>query len=63
MRIFSDRPLERVAEHVGKTVRKTMIDLSGTPPEELLAEQDIVKIKGDLKRTGREYARIDSAKN
>jgi DNA-damage-inducible protein D len=57
--IVGQQPLERAAEHVGRTVRKTMIDLSGTAPEHLLPARDIVQVKGDLKRTGREYARID----
>ncbi len=57
--IVGQWPLERAAEHVGRTVRKTMIDLSGTPPEALLTARDISRVKGDLKRTGREYAKLD----
>jgi DNA-damage-inducible protein D len=60
--IIGQRPLERAAELVGKTVRNTMIELSGTPPERLSAARDITKVKGDLKRTGREYARLDEQK-
>jgi hypothetical protein len=36
-----------------------MIELSGTPPERLPPARDITKVKGDLKRAGREYARLD----
>lgn len=55
--------LERAAEHVGKTVRKTMIELSGTPPEQLPSEQDIKRVRSNLKRTGKEYAKIDAQSN
>jgi DNA-damage-inducible protein D len=61
--IFGQRLLERAAEHVGKTVRKTMIDLSGTPPERLPSSRDIQQVKRDLKRAGKEYARLDASKN
>ncbi len=58
--IVGQKPLERAAEHVGRTVRRRMIDLSGTPPEQLPAARDIAQVKGDLKRAGREYARLDA---
>lgn len=58
--ISGQRPLERAAEHVGKAVRKTMIDLSGTRPEDLPAATDLRDVKRGLKRTGREYALIDA---
>jgi DNA-damage-inducible protein D len=61
--IVGQKPLERAAEHVGKTVRKTMIDLSGTRPEQLSAVRDILKVRGDLKKAGREYARLDASRN
>jgi DNA-damage-inducible protein D len=57
--ITGQRPLQCAAEHVGRTVRKTMIDLSGTAPEQLPPARDITRVRGDLKRTGREYARLD----
>jgi DNA-damage-inducible protein D len=56
------RPLERAAEHVGKRVRSTMIDLSGTPPERLAPEQDIRQVRSGLKKAGREFARLDKPK-
>lgn len=61
--IRGQRPLERAAEHVGKAVRKTMMDLSGTAPEALPPSQDIKTIKSAIKRTGREYAKIDKKKS
>ena len=60
--IVGQRPLERAAEHVGRTVRKTMIDLSGTAPEQLAPARDISQVRGDLKRTGRGYAKLDKPK-
>jgi len=45
--IFGQRPLEWAAELVGRTVRNTMIELSGTPPERLPPARDIIKVKGD----------------
>jgi DNA-damage-inducible protein D len=58
--ITGQRPLESAAEHVGRTVRRTMIDLNGVAPESLPITSDIVAIRRDLKRTGREYAKIDA---
>ena len=60
--ITGQRPLERAAEHVGKTVRKTMIELSGTPPEALPPARDIQEVRRALKRTGKEYAKLDKTK-
>jgi DNA-damage-inducible protein D len=59
--IVGQRPLERAAEHVGKAVRNTMIELSGTAPEELPPTRDIKEIRKGLKQAGREFARIDRA--
>src|SRR5580698_7154486 len=39
--------LEKVAHDVGQTVRKTMIELSGTPPENLPPADDIRDVKGN----------------
>jgi DNA-damage-inducible protein D len=60
--ISGQHPLERAAESVGKAVRKTMIEISGTPPERLPAAQDISEVKKSLKRTGKEYAKLDAPK-
>ncbi len=55
-------PLERAAEHVGKTVRKTMLDLSGVSPESLPAAQDLKTVQTGLKRSQREYKKHDKPK-
>jgi DNA-damage-inducible protein D len=60
--IRGQKPLERAAEVVGKGVRKTMMDLSGTPPEKLKTAQDIKQVRSALKRTGQEYAKLDKTK-
>jgi DNA-damage-inducible protein D len=52
-------PLERAAEGVGRTVRKTMLEISGVPPEALPPAQDIKAVRSGIKRSGREYAKID----
>jgi DNA-damage-inducible protein D len=57
--IKGQQPLERAASHVGRTVRRTMIELGGTAPEALPPAQDIRQIKSGLKRPGKEFARID----
>lgn len=60
--ITGQRPLERAAETVGRGVRNTMIELSGVAPERLAPEEDIKKVKSALKRTGKEYAKLDAPK-
>ncbi len=60
--VRGQRDLERVAHDVGKTVRKTMIALSGTPPESLPPAGDIKEVKGNLKQTRREFDRLDKPK-
>jgi DNA-damage-inducible protein D len=54
--------LEQAAHDVGRTVRKTMIELSGTPPEKLPAADDIKDVKGNLKQARREFVRLDKPK-
>ncbi len=60
--IRGQRGLEKAAFEVGKTVRKTMIDLSGTPPESLPAADDIKDVKGRLKQARREFGKLDKPK-
>lgn len=57
--IRGQRRLENAAEGVGKTVRKTMMEISGVPPEALPPAQDIREVRSGIKRSGREYAKID----
>ncbi len=54
--------LENAALHVGRKVRKTMIQLSGTPPEALPVKEDIRDVRKDLKATQKEFRKLDSAK-
>jgi len=44
--------LEATAEHVGKTIRNTMKDLSGKRPEDLAPQEDIRIVRRDLKNSG-----------
>ena len=53
------RALERTAENVGKTVRKTMIQISGRKPEHLPAEGDVKKIRSALQNTGKVFLNLD----
>ena len=53
-------PLERTAELVGKTVRKTMIELSGTRPEALPPAKDLKEVQKGLKRSQKEYRKLDA---
>jgi DNA-damage-inducible protein D len=54
--------LEDVAEDVGRRVRKTMIEISGTHPEALPPAEDIRKLRRGLKKTEKEFAKLDSAR-
>ena len=56
------RPAEVVAEDVGKKVRKTMIENTGTHPELLHLEGDIQGVKKGLKQAHREFLRLDKPK-
>ncbi len=51
--------LEITAESVGKAVRKTMQELSGTSPETLPPASDIKLVKKNLKQVGKEFDKID----
>ena len=56
------RSLERAHESVGHEVRETMKRISGTEPEHLPLADDIRQIKSGLKKTGKEFAKIDGKK-
>lgn len=60
--VRGQRSLEKTAHDVGKTVRETMIKLSGTEPENLPPAGDIRGVKGNLKHARREFVRIDKPK-
>jgi DNA-damage-inducible protein D len=50
---------ERVAEEVGKKVRKTMLEISGTKPEDMKLAEDIKKVRTSLKQTHKGLNQID----
>lgn len=50
---------ERTAETVGRKVRQTMIEISGTPPERLPSTADIKEVKKALKSTQRDFQKLD----
>ncbi len=54
--------LEKVAHDVGKKVRETMMQLSGTRPEELAPARDIREVHKELKSTNRGFKKLDSGK-
>ena len=51
--------LEATAETVGQKVRKTMLDISGIAPEHLSSEEDILKLKKELKNKNKQIKSID----
>jgi DNA-damage-inducible protein D len=58
--VHGQKPLERTAEQVGRKVRDTMISLSGTRPEALPAAPDIKSVQKGLKRSQKEYLKLDA---
>jgi DNA-damage-inducible protein D len=54
--------LEHTAEEVGKAVRSTMMRISNTKPELLPPAKDIKLVQSGLKRTRREFGKIDGKK-
>jgi DNA-damage-inducible protein D len=58
--VRGQRNLENTALHVGKKVRATMIELSGTPPELLPVNEDIKDVRKGLHTTQKEFNRLDS---
>lgn len=60
--VRDQKPLERTAEQVGKKVRDTMISQSGTRPEALPPAQDLKKVQTGIKRSQREYQKLDAPK-
>ncbi|WP_133512721.1 damage-inducible protein D, partial [Candidatus Thiosymbion oneisti] len=50
---------ERAAETVGKKVRQTMVELSGTLPEDLPLSEDIKEVKRSLKSTHKDFKKLD----
>lgn len=50
---------ENAAFEVGKKVRKTMQEISGTTPESLPPSEDIRKVKSAIKSSQKDFAKID----
>jgi DNA-damage-inducible protein D len=50
---------ENAAFEVGKKVRKTMQEISGTTPENLPPSEDIRKVKSAIKSSQKDFAKID----
>ncbi|MBK1709797.1 damage-inducible protein D [Marichromatium gracile] len=57
--IQGQRNAERTAESVGRKVRQTMIEISGTPPERLPSKADINEVRKSLKSTHRDLKKLD----
>ncbi len=56
------KKLEDAAFSVGRQVRKTMEEISGTRPENLPIEQDINTVKSAIKSTQKEFLKLDKPK-
>ena len=52
--------LEKTAHDVGKKVRHTMIEISGTNPENLPIAEDIKEVKKELKQTHKKFLKMDN---
>lgn len=61
--VHGQRAAEKVAEAVGRKVRKIMIDNTGEAPESLALADDVRKIKTELKKTAREFGKSDAKKS
>lgn len=58
-KIRGQSSLEVTAEAVGSKVRETMREISGQAPEDLPLTDDIKKVRSGIKKTNREFVRID----
>lgn len=60
--IRGQRDCEETAHSVGRVVRQAMMTTSKTRPEDLQLEGDIKKTKANLKKSSREFKKLDSKK-
>ncbi|WP_373753820.1 BRO family protein [Neisseria weixii] len=61
--IHGQKPLEKAAEEVGRSVRNVMIQTSGTKPEDLkLSDEKINKVRTGIKQTKRALEKHDKQK-
>ena len=56
-------PLEQIAEQVGRTVRKTVIEQTGVPPENIPVAEDIRVVRRGIKAAHKEMKKIDGSKS
>ena len=61
-RIYGQQALEDTAFDVGRKVRNTMLEISGVRPENLQLVQNITEVRRELKKTQKEFAKIDKPK-
>ncbi len=57
--VHGQKGLESTAFHVGRKVRETMKELSGDLPENLPLVEDIRKVKSGIKKTRKEFEKMD----
>lgn len=57
------KTLEDAAYAVGRQVRKTMEEISGTKPEDLPIDEDINRVKSTIRSAQKEFVKIDKSKN
>jgi DNA-damage-inducible protein D len=60
--ISGQSSLEKTAKDVGVKVRHTMIEISGTNPENLPVADDIKEVKKELKLTNKKFLKMDDKK-
>jgi len=58
-KVKGQKNLENTAEKVGRMVRKSIQEISGTNPENLPKSEDLKEVKKDLKKKSREIKKID----
>lgn len=61
-RLYGQSKLETAAFTVGQKVRQTMIEISNVLPENLTPQEDIKKVKSNLKSKSKELKKIDTSK-
>jgi DNA-damage-inducible protein D len=61
--IRGQEQLEDAAKSVGKTVRRTMLELNNIAPENLPVTAHIKDVKKNLKNTSKKMKEIDSSKS
>ena len=59
--VYGDSQAQDTAEFVGKQVRKSMLEISGTKPEDLSLKEDIKKVKTSLKQTHKGLNKLDGS--